>query len=92
MPDWHSKKTDAVAKHLGSDLEKGLSEAAAASRLLQGRNELPRRSLRSPLQLLAGQFSDPMIVVLLVVAGIALLMGELVVLEAGNQVPAMVCR
>jgi P-type Ca2+ transporter type 2C len=59
-----------------TDAEQGLSEVDAATRLLQGRNELPQRSLRSPLQLLAGQFSDPMILVLLVAASIALLMGE----------------
>lgn len=76
MQNWHSIKTEDIARAFDSDPEHGLAETDAAARLRQGGNTLPQRPLRSPLQLLAGQFYDPMILVLLVAASIALLMGE----------------
>ena len=76
MTHWHSETPEAVAKLLFSDVEHGLKETEAASRLLQGSNSLPQKALRSPLRVLLSQFTDTMILVLLVAAVIAGAMGD----------------
>src|SRR5512139_3198913 len=76
-PHWHCLDSEAAAAHLDSDLNMGLSAAAAAARLEQaGANVLQESGRRSPLVMLASQFTDFMIVVLIAAAVIAGIVGE----------------
>jgi len=52
--------------------EKGISRDEAAKRLLQyGPNEIARKDKRSSIEIFASQFSSPLVVVLIIAAGIA---------------------
>ncbi|MDO9386919.1 MAG: calcium-translocating P-type ATPase, PMCA-type [Thiobacillus sp.] len=74
---WHGLDSEAAAAHLGSDLSQGLSTSVAASRLAQvGPNVLQEAARRHPLVMLASQFTDFMILVLIVAAIIAGIIGE----------------
>src|SRR5512147_494764 len=76
-PPWHTLPHDAVLRELGSHAANGLSRAEAEARLAaHGRNVLEgRRERRWPAMLIA-QLTDFMIVVLLIAAAIAALLGE----------------
>lgn len=77
IPHWHRIGREDAAGHLNSDLVKGLTTDAAAQRLLQtGPNTLQERGRRSPLAMLASQFTDFMILVLIAAAVIAGFVGE----------------
>src|SRR5512139_3930649 len=74
---WHGLDSEAAAAHLGSDLDQGLTADAAAVRLAQaGPNVLHEATRRSPLAMLAAQFTDFMILVLIAAAVIAGTIGE----------------
>ena len=74
---WHGLDSEAAASHLGSDLNQGLSTQVAASRLAQaGPNALQETGRRHPLVMLASQFTDFMILVLIAAAVIAGFIGE----------------
>jgi Ca2+-transporting ATPase len=74
---WHRLDREAAAAQLDSDLNAGLSDAAAAARLEQlGPNALHEASRRHPLVMLASQFTDFMILVLIAAAIIAGVIGE----------------
>jgi len=74
---WHCLDVQAVVMRLSGDARKGLSAAAAAARLEQaGPNVLQERARRRPLLMLASQFTDFMIVVLIAAAIIAGAIGE----------------
>ena len=74
---WHCLDSEAVAARLGSHVGKGLAMEAAAARLDEtGPNELRESSRRHPLLMLASQFTDFMILVLLAAAVIAGFVGE----------------
>ncbi|MGA7179976.1 MAG: cation-translocating P-type ATPase [Thiobacillaceae bacterium] len=76
MP-WHCLNAEQVTSHFGSNLQKGLSEAAALSLLDQlGPNALQEAGRRSLLAMLATQFTDFMILVLIAAAVIAGVIGE----------------
>src|SRR5512139_3431363 len=76
-PHWHCLDSEAAAAHLDSDLDTGLTAEAAAARLQQaGSNVLLEAGRRSPLVMLASQFTDFMIVVLIAAAVIAGIVGE----------------
>jgi len=67
-----------VAAALATDPEHGLSAPEAAARLLSfGRNELVERGKKPPWRLLVEQFTNAMIVVLMVAAVITALLGDL---------------
>ncbi len=74
---WAREVAD-VAAALATDMDRGLSAAEAAARLLRyGRNELVEEG-REPLwHLFLGQFTNAMIIVLLVAAGITAALGDL---------------
>jgi Ca2+-transporting ATPase len=75
--DWHCLSGEEAAERLGSDLHKGLSSAAASAGLVQhGPNILTETGRRHPLAMLAAQFTDFMILVLIAAAIIAGLVGE----------------
>ena len=74
---WHCLDSEAAATHLDSDLNTGLAAEVAASRLVQlGPNLLHEAARRSPLVMLASQFTDFMILVLIAAAVIAGVIGE----------------
>jgi Ca2+-transporting ATPase len=74
---WHCLSADEVLARLGVAAGRGLSAAAAAERLARfGPNEIAEGARRSPLRMLAAQFTDFMIVVLLGAAAISALIGE----------------
>ncbi|MHB1061186.1 MAG: cation-translocating P-type ATPase [Thiobacillus sp.] len=74
---WHGLDSAAAAAHLGSDLDQGLTADAAAARLAQaGPNILKETGRRHPLVMLASQFTDFMILVLIAAAIIAGFIGE----------------
>jgi Ca2+-transporting ATPase len=75
--DWHCLSSVAAAELLGSDPEQGLSPQAAGARLLQyGPNALAEGRRRHPLVMLAAQFTDFMILVLIAAAIIAGFIGD----------------
>ncbi len=68
---------DEVLKALDTSLETGLSQAEAERRLAEyGANELTEQGLRSPWSILAAQFTEVMVVVLIVAAAIAFAVGD----------------
>ncbi len=74
---WHCLDSGVAASRLDSDLDTGLSAERAATRLEQaGPNVLQERGRRSPLVMLASQFTDFMIVVLIAAAVVAGIVGE----------------
>jgi P-type Ca2+ transporter type 2C len=76
MATWHTVDREQVYEQLGTSPQ-GLTPEEAAQRLEQhGRNELEERGLRSPLAVLMGQFTEIMVVVLLVAAAVSFLIGE----------------
>ncbi|GAH59741.1 unnamed protein product, partial [marine sediment metagenome] len=75
--DWHCIEADEALARLDAS-ENGLTQADARKRLLDhGPNIIPEKRRRSLLILLAGQFADFMIVVLLLAALISGFIGEL---------------
>ena len=76
MAAWHTMDRTHVYDELGTSLD-GLSQQEAAQRLKRlGRNELEERGLRSPLAVFFGQFTEIMVLVLIVAAVISFLIGE----------------
>ncbi|HEX5628253.1 MAG TPA: HAD-IC family P-type ATPase, partial [Usitatibacteraceae bacterium] len=76
-PEWHRLGAEEVAGRLETGIETGLAEGEALRRLaLHGANELTEGRRRSPWLMLASQFTDFMIVVLLAAAVVAGLVGE----------------
>src|SRR5512139_3259762 len=76
-PHWHCVDSETAAVHLDSGLAAGLSAENAASRLAAGGpNALQEAGRRHPLVMLASQFTDFMIVVLIAAAVIAGFIGE----------------
>src|SRR5688500_10327601 len=79
LPDatWHALSVEAAAATLESDLHQGLTEAEARVRLERyGRNELAGGRTRGWLQVVAEQFKDVMVWILVAAMGVALLLGE----------------
>jgi Ca2+-transporting ATPase len=76
-PDWHRLDAAQVAAHFGTVPEAGLTAGEVGRRLQRhGANELAEGERRSPWLMLAGQFTDFMILVLLAAAVIAGVVGE----------------
>jgi Ca2+-transporting ATPase len=76
-PDWYNLGTKDVLQHIGS-CQEGLSSQEAKKRLLeQGKNNIPQKVRRSWFTILLGQFTDFMILVLIVAAIISGVVGEL---------------
>ena len=74
---WHTKSETDVMQELHIEVEKGLSSDEAEARQEKyGLNELEERGLRSPWVVLAGQFTEIMVLILIVAAAISFLIGE----------------
>src|ERR687895_999604 len=75
----HAKSVAEVAAALSTDLEKGLSQADAQERLrAHGANELTEKPRPGFLALLWDQFNNYLVIILIVAAILALLLGEYV--------------
>jgi Ca2+-transporting ATPase len=75
--DWHCLPAEEVLDLFGTSNERGLAASEAEDRLRRfGSNEIRQQARRSPLRMLASQFTDFMIVVLIVAAAISALIGE----------------
>ena len=75
--NWHTLTIDEAAQRLETGLDYGLSSPDAAKRLAQfGANELQEKRARSPWRMLFDQFSDFMIIVLIVAAVISGFVGD----------------
>ncbi|NEZ57940.1 calcium-translocating P-type ATPase, PMCA-type [Adonisia turfae] len=78
MSHWYQLEADVVARQINSDLEDGLTTATAQQRLLRdGPNELMAAKGKSPWQVLWGQISEPLVVMLIVAAVISGIVGDL---------------
>lgn len=74
---WHAASVPEVAQAVGAALDTGLSSAEAARRLaIAGPNALPAARSRSPLRILASQFANLMVLVLIAAALLAGFIGE----------------
>ena len=77
MTDWHNLEADEVLAQLRTDRQRGLSEEEAARRLAEyGPNELEERERRRPLAILAAQFAEAMVVMLIVAAIVSFFIGD----------------
>jgi P-type Ca2+ transporter type 2C len=75
----HALPPAEVARLLGSDPAAGLSETDAAARLAgYGPNRLQRRSRPSHVQLLADQFVDPLVLLLVLATVVSIAIGDMV--------------
>ena len=78
MKDWHQKDTDEVVAELGSDVASGLTRADPEERLQRfGANDIGAETSRGILRMLFAQFTDFMIVVLILAAVVSGVVGEL---------------
>lgn len=77
LPAWHSRSVSETARRLDVDPSSGLSETEAARRLATyGLNTIQERSSRRPLRILWDQFTDFMIMILIMAAVVSGLIGE----------------
>lgn len=76
---WHSIEAELVLKELDTDIHNGLTNEEAERRLERyGYNELIEKKKESPLLLLLSQFTNFLVVILLIAAGISAVMGDVV--------------
>jgi Ca2+-transporting ATPase len=74
---WYTLPGEEVLRQLGSNLEQGLSEQDVRQRQDQyGKNELPSGAETSIWDLLKSQFTDIMVIVLLVAAVLSIFIGD----------------
>jgi P-type Ca2+ transporter type 2C len=77
MTDWHQLDVAAVLQRLGTDATAGLSQSEAARRLAEhGPNELQEAHGISPWAILAEQFKNVLIVILLIAVGLSAFFGH----------------
>ena len=73
---WHSKTPDAVMTEL-QVTSNGLTTQQAKERLVTyGPNELKKEKGTSPLKILVGQFTDILMIILLIATGLSIAVGE----------------
>ena len=75
---WHAKTSEETLKELGTS-ETGLSQTEVQKRLTEnGPNELKKEKRSSPIRMLLSQFSDILIIILLIAIGLSIAIGELI--------------
>lgn len=75
--EWYNKTPDQLSQELGTDLRTGLTSSKVSENLEKyGRNELQEADKKSMLAKVVEQFTDPMIIVLLVAAVLSGIVGE----------------
>ncbi|WP_242926909.1 cation-translocating P-type ATPase [Pontibacter vulgaris] len=76
MSNWHTQSASEVLKNLGSS-ENGLSDSEASERLTKyGYNQLQERAGKGPLRMLWEQFTQTMVLILVVAAIISAFLGK----------------
>ncbi|HSF80115.1 MAG TPA: cation-translocating P-type ATPase [Anaerolineales bacterium] len=76
--NWYKLEKEEVLARLSSDARQGLPEAEAVERINRfGLNELIERGVKSPWRILLEQFTETMVVVLIIAAVISGLLGDL---------------
>ncbi|MEY4098922.1 MAG: hypothetical protein RL300_93, partial [Pseudomonadota bacterium] len=76
---WHQREVHELTEEHAVDPEQGLHTAEVARRLeIHGPNELPGAAQRGPLAMLAAQFTDFMVLVLLAAAIVSGVIGDLI--------------
>jgi P-type Ca2+ transporter type 2C len=74
---WHTRKTDEVIQELSSNTANGLDEEEAKLRLSRyGFNELVKEKGISPIRLFLKQFTNILVIILLIATGLSLVIGE----------------
>ena len=74
---WHTSEVEEVLNALGTHAESGLSDEEAVRRLAEhGPNELEDKGTKSPWVILWEQFTEAMIVILIVAAVVSALLGD----------------
>jgi P-type Ca2+ transporter type 2C len=74
---WHTSETEEVLDALGTDAASGLSDEEAARRLAErGPNELEDKGTKKPWVILWEQFTEVMIVILIVAAVVSAFLGD----------------
>ena len=77
MSEWYQLSSDAVCEQLNTQSNEGLPEAEAGRRLAEyGPNELIDRGQKSPWLILREQFTETMVIILIVAAVISALLGD----------------
>ncbi len=77
MTDWHQWSIAQTLEKLGTTQENGLEESQAQSLLREhGPNELVERAAKSPWRMLLAQFTETMVVILLVAAIVSGFLGK----------------
>ncbi len=75
---WHAKSPEETLKELNS-AETGLSQAEAQKRLAEyGPNELKKEKRTSPIKMFLEQFTDILIIILLIATALSLAVGEII--------------
>ncbi len=74
---WYARTAEETLRTLDTDLEQGLNaDEVQRRRAEHGPNELPREGGTTVWELLKGQFTDIMIIVLLAAAGVSIIIGD----------------
>ncbi|MDX5347335.1 MAG: HAD-IC family P-type ATPase, partial [Hymenobacteraceae bacterium] len=77
MKNWHTQELQAVLQETGSAADTGLSSEEAKKRLTEtGPNELQEKRARSPWKMLFDQFTETMVLILIVAAIISAFLGK----------------
>ncbi|WP_232504367.1 MULTISPECIES: calcium-transporting P-type ATPase, PMR1-type [Pseudothermotoga] len=77
VKDFYKQSVEDVCSHLGTDPDKGLSSEEAKKRLEKyGPNELAEKKKKTIWRMFFSQFTDFLIIILLVAAGVSILVGE----------------
>lgn len=75
---WYELENEVVLSHLASNANRGLDEDEAARRISEhGKNELIERGMKSSWRILLEQFTQTMVVVLIIAAIVSGLLGDL---------------
>lgn len=76
---WYQLSVEETCSKLGTDCEKGLSQAEAQKRLAEyGPNELAQKEGPSIFQMFMEQFKDVMIIILIIASVVSMAVGEVV--------------
>jgi Ca2+-transporting ATPase len=77
MSEWYEQTKEEALAALQTNADRGLTGAEAAARLEQyGPNELEDRGVKSRWRILLEQFTEIMVVILIIAAGISYVLGE----------------
>ena len=77
VPPWHARPVERVARDLGTDPDRGLSQDEAAARLARvGPNRLPAPGRKPIWKMAVEQFASLIVLFLVAAAAIALVAGE----------------